>query len=208
MRHVILLQFENPCLWTSALTSPENLFFLSHAVFWKNLRCAKRGAVGGLTGMIAEHLRPLLGFWGMCQEFAQGTVLVRFCRQSAWAGRPRRQVHRGGRFCHRSSFPHDCPTVGTCHGTSHYTVPTCIDGKGQGVSAWATCCKWRPIPTFTKREGERTGDALTALFCLGQHSALVAVQEFVGERTAVRVPGRHLRHLPGRVVPNFQCASS
>ena len=47
----------------------------------KNLKSAKRGAVGGSSGTTAEHLHPVLAssrgaerFWSMCQSFARGDV--------------------------------------------------------------------------------------------------------------------------------------
>ena len=38
----------------------ENLFNLDHDLFTKNLKCARRGAAGGLSGMTAEHVKPIL----------------------------------------------------------------------------------------------------------------------------------------------------
>ena len=60
---------------------PESSLHLSQALLLKNLKCAKRGAAGGPSGMTAEHLRPVLEFsrdaerfWSMCQSFARGDV--------------------------------------------------------------------------------------------------------------------------------------
>ena len=60
---------------------PESSLHLSQVVLLKNLKCAKRGAAGGPSGMTAEHLRPVLEssrdaerFWSMCQSFARGDV--------------------------------------------------------------------------------------------------------------------------------------
>ena len=42
------------------LMRSENLFNLDHDLFTKNLKCARRGAEGGLSGMTAEHVKPIL----------------------------------------------------------------------------------------------------------------------------------------------------
>ena len=39
---------------------PESSLHLSQVLLLKNLKCAKRGAAGGPSGMTAEHLRPVL----------------------------------------------------------------------------------------------------------------------------------------------------
>ena len=42
------------------LMRSENLFNLDHDLFTKNLKCARRGAAGGLSGMTDEHVKPIL----------------------------------------------------------------------------------------------------------------------------------------------------
>ena len=37
----------------------ENVFQLDHDIFANNLKCARRGAAGGVSGMTAEHLKPI-----------------------------------------------------------------------------------------------------------------------------------------------------
>ena len=71
---------------------PESGLHLSQALLLKNLKCAKRGAAGGPSGMTAKHLRPVLEssrdaerFWSMCQSFARETSQRKFCRLFAWA---------------------------------------------------------------------------------------------------------------------------
>ena len=44
------------------LTQSENTFMLDHNMLTKNLKCARRGAAGGPSGMTAEHLKPLDNF--------------------------------------------------------------------------------------------------------------------------------------------------
>ena len=51
--------------------------------FLKNLRCARRGAAAGSSGLISEHLRPILDsardselLWKFGQSFARGQVLA------------------------------------------------------------------------------------------------------------------------------------
>ena len=62
------------------LTSqPESPMHLSQEALLKNLKCARRGAAGGLPGMTAEHLRPVLesphdAARFMCQSFARGDI--------------------------------------------------------------------------------------------------------------------------------------
>ena len=57
---------------------PEVPLILNHVQMLRNLS----GAAGGLSGMTAEHLRPLESsrdsemFWSMCQEFARGIIPV------------------------------------------------------------------------------------------------------------------------------------
>ena len=60
---------------------PETAFCLDRDRFLRNLRCARRGAAPGPTGMAAEHLRPLLDstrdsdlLWELGCSFAQGHV--------------------------------------------------------------------------------------------------------------------------------------
>ena len=60
---------------------PEATFELDRDKFLKNLRCSRRGAAAGPTGMTAEHLRPLLDFardsellWDLAQSFSSGEV--------------------------------------------------------------------------------------------------------------------------------------
>ena len=60
---------------------PESSLHLSQALLLKNLKCARRGAAGGPSGMTAEHLRPVLEssrdaerFWNMCQSFRMGRI--------------------------------------------------------------------------------------------------------------------------------------
>ena len=57
---------------------PASCFDLDPVLFSQNLRCARRGAAGGPSGMTSEHLRPLLDnphdmerFWRMGQELAR-----------------------------------------------------------------------------------------------------------------------------------------
>ena len=60
---------------------PEAPFTLDLDLFLKNLKCARRGAAGGSSGMTSEHLRPVLisrsdseKFWRMGQELARAQV--------------------------------------------------------------------------------------------------------------------------------------
>ena len=62
------------------------IFQLDPDIFAKNLRVARRGAAGGLSGMISEHLRPFLDneqdtlrFWRFAQDFARAAVLENHC---------------------------------------------------------------------------------------------------------------------------------
>ena len=62
---------------------PETAFGLDRDRFLRNLRCARRGAAAGPSGMAAEHLRPLLDctrdsdlLWELGCSFAQGRVPV------------------------------------------------------------------------------------------------------------------------------------
>ena len=55
---------------------PKARFDLDRDKFLKNLRCSRRGAAAGPTGMTAEHLRPLLDsakdselLWALAQSF-------------------------------------------------------------------------------------------------------------------------------------------
>ena len=57
---------------------PATRFDLDPVLFSQNLRCARRGAAGGPSGMTSEHVRPLLDnphdmerFWRMGQELAR-----------------------------------------------------------------------------------------------------------------------------------------
>ena len=61
------------------LTSqPESPLNLSQEALLKNLKCARRGAAGGPSGMTAEHLRPVLAV-------SAWTSRRKFCRLFAWA---------------------------------------------------------------------------------------------------------------------------
>ena len=60
---------------------PTSLVELEQDRLLRNLRSARRGAAGGPSGMIADHVRPLLdserdaeSFWHMCEEFARVQV--------------------------------------------------------------------------------------------------------------------------------------
>ena len=75
---------------------PAKEFELDRDRFLKNLRCAKRGAAAGPSGMTSEHLRPLLDsvrdselLWDLGRSFTRGQVpadtlpLIRFSRITA-----------------------------------------------------------------------------------------------------------------------------
>ena len=53
------------------LMRSENLFNLDHDLFTKNLKCARRGAAGGLSGTTAEHVKPILDNTGDTELFCQ-----------------------------------------------------------------------------------------------------------------------------------------
>ena len=53
------------------LTQSENTFILDHNMLTKNLKCARRGAAGGPSGMTAEHLKPLLDNFRDTELFCQ-----------------------------------------------------------------------------------------------------------------------------------------
>ena len=53
------------------LTQSENTFMLDHNMLTKNLKCARRGAAGGPSGMTAEHLKPLLDNFRDTELFCQ-----------------------------------------------------------------------------------------------------------------------------------------
>ena len=78
------------------LTQSENTFMLDHNMLTKNLKCARRGAAGGPSGMTAEHLKPLLDnfrdtelFCQVGEHLAQGKIprdvleIVRMGRMTA-----------------------------------------------------------------------------------------------------------------------------
>ena len=73
-------------LWEGFLSfQPESGLHLSQVLLLKNLKCAKRRAAGGPSGMTAEHLRPVLEssrdaerFWSMCRSFARGDIPEEF----------------------------------------------------------------------------------------------------------------------------------
>ena len=104
-------------------------------LFAKNPHSARRGAVGGPSGMTSEHLRPLLDmtrFWRFTQDLAKAAVpddiveLVRFarwlrCRNPMW----RRPGHRGWR--HHPSF--GCTNGPSGLHTTAREFQTCIGGS-------------------------------------------------------------------------------
>ena len=60
---------------------PKVEFDLSQEGLLANLRCSRRRAAGGPSGMTADHIRAILNserdsksFWRMCQEFARGCL--------------------------------------------------------------------------------------------------------------------------------------
>ena len=60
------------------LMRSENLFNLDHDLFTRNLKCAGRGAAGGLSGMTAEHVKPILDNTRDTELFCQvGECLAR-----------------------------------------------------------------------------------------------------------------------------------
>ena len=79
------------------LTHSENTFTMDHNLFTKNLKCARRGAANGPSGMTAEHLKSLLHnfretelFCQVGEHFARGKIprgvleIVRMGRMTAW----------------------------------------------------------------------------------------------------------------------------
>ena len=78
------------------LTQSDNTFILDHNMLTKNLKCARRGAAGGPSGMTAGHLKPLLDnfrdtelFCQVGEHLAQGKIprdvleIVRMGRMTA-----------------------------------------------------------------------------------------------------------------------------
>ena len=60
---------------------PDAPIVLEQDLFLENLKCARRGAAGGPSGLTSEHLRPILmcptdsqKFWKMGQELARARV--------------------------------------------------------------------------------------------------------------------------------------
>ena len=69
------------------LTQSDNTFILDHNMLTKNLKCARRGAAGGPSGMTAEHLKPLLDnfrdtelFCQVGEHLAQGKIPIEIVR--------------------------------------------------------------------------------------------------------------------------------
>ena len=63
------------------LMRSDNVFALDHNLFSKNLKCARRGAAGGPSGITAEHVKPILDnnrdtelFCQVDEHLAQGEI--------------------------------------------------------------------------------------------------------------------------------------
>ena len=94
------------------LVRSENLFNLDHDLFTKNLKCARRGAAGGLSGMTAEHVKPILDNTRDAELFCQvGEHLAR-------GEIPGDVLHaiRTGRALQKESIKWSSRHRGRCHG--------------------------------------------------------------------------------------------